>query len=127
MFKVSVKFLHYYKHVKNCILTNMNKSMTRHRSLFVPKIKKRIGSVRDGKSRWQFLISPLYISPNHCIFGSFLLHRFLMSKEFLILYGSQTNQSESIADQIYAKCIDMKLDPRVCRMDEVDKEVSQKF
>ncbi|KAE9548452.1 hypothetical protein FO519_008335 [Halicephalobus sp. NKZ332] len=45
-----------------------------------------------------------------------------MSKDFLILYGSETNQSESIADQIYAKCIDMKLDPRVCRMDEVDKE-----
>ena len=50
-----------------------------------------------------------------------------MSREFLILYGSQTNQSESIADQIYAQCIDMKLDPKVCRMDEVDKEVSWKL
>uniref|UniRef100_A0A7E4W6X1 Methionine synthase reductase n=1 Tax=Panagrellus redivivus TaxID=6233 RepID=A0A7E4W6X1_PANRE len=45
-----------------------------------------------------------------------------LSKDFLILFGSQTGQAESIADQIYAKCIDMKLDPRLCRMDEVDKE-----
>ena len=44
-------------------------------------------------------------------------------KNFLILYGSQTCQAESIADQIYAKCIDMGLEPRLCVMKEVDKEV----
>lgn len=46
-----------------------------------------------------------------------------MSKDFIILYGSQTNQSEAIAEQICAKCVDMKLDPRLFRMDEIDKKV----
>ena len=46
-----------------------------------------------------------------------------MDKDLLILYGSQTGQGEAIADQIYAKCIDMGLSPRLCEMKEVDKEV----
>uniref|UniRef100_A0AC35G6J4 Flavodoxin-like domain-containing protein n=1 Tax=Panagrolaimus sp. PS1159 TaxID=55785 RepID=A0AC35G6J4_9BILA len=45
-----------------------------------------------------------------------------LNKDFLILYGSQTGQSESIADQIYSKCIDMGLDPKLCIMKDIDKE-----
>lgn len=47
-------------------------------------------------------------------------------KSFLIIYGSQTGQGESIAERIYSETSQMGLDPKLCCMNEINDKVVKK-
>lgn len=53
--------------------------------------------------------------------ATFLVIMDRRSESLLIIYGSQTGQGESIADQIYSEALQMGLEPRLHCMNETDQ------